>query len=115
MRRCQRKTLVKKENWPLIERWYWCPASVIDANVNALYNNHMSSIAQLGWPLWWNIQERIVSSRLAHACDDGGIRAPWVETYKRKDNVISIYGKCRKCDTPLSDEIKAIIILEYIV
>ncbi len=69
----------------------------------------------LGWPLWWAFQERIVTGRLAHACDDGEIRAPWVETYIRQDGVTSIYGKCRTCNTPLSNGIKAIILLEYVV
>ncbi len=64
---------------------------------------------------WLHSVNQILSGRVAHACDDGEIRAPWVEFYWRKDHIFSIYGKCRKCNTPLSDGIKAIILLEYVV
>jgi len=115
----QRRTLVKREKWPLIDGWYWCPESVMEARF-AKERAHMrltwtASISSLGWPLSWTFQERVVAGRLAHACDDGEIRAPWVETYLRNDNVTTIYGKCRTCNTPLSDGIKAIILLEYVV
>ena len=121
----QRRTLVKREKWPLIDGWYWCPANVVEDRMEKerIRMKISKSPVQLqkgiatglGWPLWWAFQERIVTGRLAHACDDGEIRAPWVETYIRQDGVTSIYGKCRTCNTPLSNGIKAIILLEYVV
>jgi hypothetical protein len=54
-----------------------------------------------------------LEARLAHACDDGKIRAPsWVEYYRTKGGGVSIYGKCRHCEKSLSNGIKGIIILE---
>ena len=121
----QRRTLVKREKWPLIDGWYWCPQSTYACRIEAerfrMRLTTKSAVTPgwsptgVSWPLWWAFQEHVVTGRLAHACDDGEIRAPWLETYLRKDGITSIYGKCRKCDTPLSNGIKAIILLEYVV
>ena len=126
----QRRTLVKREKWPLIDGWYWCPQSVMEARIGEeqirmLIKGPGPSMAwgwnpagirsTLVWPLWWEFQEKVVTGRLAHACNDGEIRAPWVETYLRRDGITNIYGGCRTCKTSLSDGIKAIILLEYVV
>jgi hypothetical protein len=70
--------------------------------------------AGLVLPIWVRKQNHI-EGRFAHACDDGEIRAPNVEVYHRQDGFTSIYGKCRHCNKQLSDEIKAIAILECVV
>ncbi len=116
MRSYHRKTLIRKEGWPQIDDWYWCPLSVVHERcenerkrlmgVKVLHPIHFSSSS------WIQLQYKL-EARLAHACDDGRIRAPsWVEYFKKKDKSISIYGKCRHCDKTLSDGIKGIIIME---
>ncbi len=121
MRRYQRKTLVREEKWVLIDEWYWCPQGVVDARIE----EHISKADNIkkitrkqylksGNPQWI-IRQHYIETRIAHACDDGEIRAPRVEVYKRGDGFTSIYGKCRHCSKHLSDEIKAIAILECVV
>ncbi len=116
MRSYHRKTLIRKEYWPQIDDWYWCPLSVIDDRVL----KEGRRVAKHGkrhsaWYTFaaWEKQQYQISARLAHACDDGRIRAPsWVEYYRGKGGNIGIYGKCRFCDKTLSDGIKGIIIME---
>lgn len=116
MRSYHRKTLIRKEGWPLIGDWYWCPIPVIDERVKKECDK--LSITFKGSPLWfsfasWERMQYKLGARLAHACDDGRIRAPkWVEYYKTKGGLVSIYGKCRRCEKTLSDGIKGIIIME---
>jgi hypothetical protein len=116
LRSYHRKTLIRKESWPQIDDWYWCPLVSIEERVKAEKTrlNHISRTA----PLWfsfatWRAQQYKLEARLAHACKDGRIRAPsWVEYYRQKGGGISIYGKCRRCEEDLSDGIKGIIIME---
>ena len=120
MRSYHRKTLIRKEGWPQIDDWYWCPLSLVDERVIAEKNKYKipggySYKKQSGVYSWatWERQQYKLEARLAHACDDGRIRAPsWVEYFTLKNGSISIYGKCRFCDKPLSDGIKGIIIME---
>jgi hypothetical protein len=116
MRSHHRKTLIKRENWPLIDGWYWCPIPAIEERIEDEKERisgfrHHSAISY-GFQRWKESQ-RNLEARLAHACKDGRIRAPsHVEYYKQKSNVVSIYGKCRHCEETLSEGIKTIIILE---
>lgn len=116
MRSYHRKTLIAKENWPQIEDWYYCPIPSIEERVQR-EKSRLNTISR-NTPQWfsfasWRNKQYNLESRLAHACKDGKIRAPsWVEYYAQKGGGISIYGKCRRCDAPLSDGIKAIIIME---
>jgi hypothetical protein len=116
VRSYQRKTLIRKEKWPLIDDWYWCPVPAIEDRIKA--EMEMLNTIKRASPLWfsfhsWKESQYKLEARLAHACDDGRIRAPsWVEYYRQKGGIISIYGKCRHCEKSLSDGIKGIIIME---
>ena len=124
----QRRTLVKREKWPIIDGWYWCPRPAVEARFHKEYRRLLklsskAPTASIAWSLGYqlyktnkNILFKPATSiqRLAHACDDGEIRAPWVEIYRREDGITSIYGKCRTCNTPLSNGIKAIILLGWL-
>jgi len=116
LRSYHRKTLIRKEMWPQIDDWYWCPKPVIVERVQKEYTR--LNVVARNSPLWfsfasWRALQYDLGSRLAHACDDDRIRAPsWVEYYKTKGGGISIYGKCRRCEKTLSDGIKGIIIME---
>ena len=116
MRSYHRKTLIRKEHWPRIDDWYWCPIPIIDERIKK-EADRLKSVNRKH-TIWysyatWVMQQGELGARLAHACDDGRIRAPsWVEYYKGKGGRIGIYGKCRHCDVPLSDSIKGIIIME---
>ena len=116
LRSYHRKTLIRKELWPLIDDWYWCPIDIIEERV-AKETARLKIVSQMS-PLWfslasWEQQQYELGARLAHACSDGRIRAPsWVEYYAQKGGAISIYGKCRHCEQTLSDGIKGIIIME---
>ena len=116
MRSYHRKTLIRKEGWPQIDDWYWCPLSLVDQRVinevNRLKPTSRRSTVYFSLATWER-QQYELTARLAHACGDGRIRAPsWVEYFVRKNKSISIYGKCRFCDETLSDGIKGIIIME---
>jgi hypothetical protein len=116
MRSYHRKTLIRREQWPLIDGWYWCPIPSIEDRIQTEIKN-MSHVKRSS-PLWfslgsWKMLQYKLEARLAHACDDGKIRAPsWVEYYRTKGGGVSIYGKCRHCEKSLSNGIKGIIILE---
>ena len=118
MRSYHRRTLVKKEGWPLVDGWYWCPPSVIKKRIaderkrleGFLHRNNIS----FGFQRWKDDQSKL-EARLAHACNDGRIRAAsgWgIEYFHTAGGTVKIYGKCRFCDSPLSDGIKAIILME---
>ena len=118
MRSCWRRTLVKKESWPLVDGWYWCPESVIEKRIESekkLLRGRMNRPdIHFAFQRWEEDQSRL-EARLAHACHDGRIRAAsgWgVEYFHTAGGTVRIYGKCRFCNTPLSDGIKAIIIME---
>jgi hypothetical protein len=116
MRSYHRKTLIAKENWPLIDGWYWCPIPTIEKRIEDEKERidgfrHHSAISY-SFARWREIQDNL-DARLAHACKDGKIRAPWhIEYYTQKGGAVSIYGKCRHCDEVLSEGIKTIIIME---
>jgi hypothetical protein len=116
LRNYHRKTLIRKEMWPQIDDWYWCPKPIIDERVQK-EDDRLNIIARAS-PIWfafesWKALQYALGSRLAHACDDGRIRAAsWVEYYRGKGGSIGIYGKCRHCEETLSDGIKGIIIME---
>ena len=116
MRAYQRRTLVRREQWPIIDDWYWCPLPSIEDRIKAEKKALQS--CKRASPLWysfytWKESQYKLEARLAHACEDGRIRAPsWVEYYKQKGGCVSIYGKCRHCEKSLSDGIKGIIIME---
>ena len=119
LRSYHRKTLVRKESWPLIEDWYFCPATLAAERVQKeLERLNAVSIIKPSSPIWysfntWRALQFKLEARLAHACTDGRIRAPsWIEYYKTKGGGVSIYGKCRRCEKALSDGIKGIIIME---
>lgn len=116
MTKSHRKTLIKKEKWPLIDGWYWCPIPLIDARIQEK-KAHLTYInaANPIWMSfdWWKKHQYDLTRRLAHACNDGKIRAAIeVQYYTKKSGIVSLYGLCEKCNTPLSDGIKTIIILE---
>ncbi len=116
MRSYHRKTLIRKEMWPQIDDWYWCPIPIIEERIQK-ERDSLNIVAKHS-SIWfsfetWKTLQYELGSRLAHACDDGRIRAPsWVEYYKAKGGGINIYGKCRRCEKALSDGIKGIIIME---
>jgi hypothetical protein len=116
LRSYQRKTLIRKESWVQIDDWYWCLVPTVQERIQK-EKDRLSSVT-VHSPLWfsfasWREQQWRLEARLAHACDDGRIRAPsWVEYYRTKGGGISIYGKCRRCEKSLSDGIKGIIIME---
>ena len=118
MRSYHRKTLIKKEGWPLVDGWYWCPEVVIKDRIAAEkrslkgFFNHSAISFEF---LQWKKKQKELSARLAHACHDGRIRAcsGWgVEYFKKVGGISRVYGKCRFCDEPLSDGIKMIILME---
>ncbi len=117
MRSYQRKTLVRKESWPLIDGWYWCPPSVVKERIDKEEARILSLQKTSALPfdfLRWGVDQKRLDARLAHACHDGRIRAPagWgIETFRHVGGIIRIYGKCRFCDEPLSDGIKTIIMM----
>ena len=118
MRSYHRKTLIRKEYWPQIDDWYWCPLPLVGKRIiNEFELNKIKKEKRYNarWRFFhsWETQQWKLEARLAHACDDGRIRAPsWVEYYKQKNGSVSIYGKCRHCEKSLSDGIKGIIIME---
>ena len=102
-----RKTLVKKDKWPLIDGWYWCPESAIEHRVKRLGDDDPLDAG------WMTDQYHQLNERLAHACKDGRIRAGvGIQEYKKKSGMLSLYGKCKKCDEKLSDGVKTIILME---
>ena len=118
MRSYHRRTLIHREGWPLVDGWYWCPEVVIKKRIADEkkrlrgFMNHNS--ISFGFQRWKDDQSKL-EARLAHACHDGRIRAAsgWgIEYFHTAAGIVRIYGKCRFCDTPLSDGIKAIIIME---
>ena len=118
MRSYHRRTLIHREGWPLVDGWYWCPEVVIKKRIADEkkrlrgFMNHNS--ISFGFQRWKDDQNKL-EARLAHACQDGRIRAAsgWgIEYFHTAAGIVRIYGKCRFCDTPLSDGIKAIIIME---
>lgn len=121
MRSYHRSTLVPKEGWPLIDGWYWCPESVIKERIKK-EQKRLDGWGSARWASgvpWefdrWKKKQTKLEARLAHACHDGRIRAVsgWgVEYFHTVGGIVRIYGKCRFCDTPLSDGIKTIIIME---
>jgi len=114
MRNYHRKTLIKKEKWPLIDGWYWCPMDLVKKRIRE-EGDRLGSIKPTH-PLWfqfftWCRTQRSLESRLAHACPDGKIRAPhWVENYRSRGGE-KLYGKCKNCGAKLSDGVKTIIIM----
>jgi hypothetical protein len=116
MRSYHRKTLIRKEGWVQIDDWYWCPLPVVHKRCEneRIRLNNVKKLHPIHYALGaWIQQQYKLEARLAHACDDGRIRAPsWVEYFTMKNGSISIYGKCRRCDKKLSDGIKGIIIME---
>lgn len=117
MRSYHRKTLIKKEGWPEIDGWYWCPASVIKKRIvdeKEHFQIGHASLSKYSFMIWEEDQWRL-EARLAHKCSDGRIRAPsgyGVEKYRRDAGTVKIYGKCRFCDEVLTDGIKGIILME---
>lgn len=118
MRSYHRRTLVRRESWPLVDGWYWCPPSVVCMRIAVekkrlegfLHRNNIS----FGFQKWVHDQTKL-GARLAHACQDGRIRAAsgWgIEYFRTAGGTVRLYGKCRFCDVPLSDGIKAIILME---
>jgi hypothetical protein len=119
MRSYHRRTLVKKESWPLVDGWYWCPQVVIKNRIEAekkrLFGFMNRPNISFGFQTWKEDQEKL-EARLAHACHDGRIRAAsgWgIEKFHTAGGIVKIYGKCRFCDTPLSDGIKTIMMMEW--
>jgi len=117
MRVYRRRTLVKREGWPLVDGWYWCPSSVIDKRIAKERERLRDYLnGPLGFSFQrWKADQKKLEARLAHACHDGRIRAAsgWgVERFRTAGGIVRIYGKCRFCDEPLSTGIKAIIIME---
>lgn len=116
MRSYHRKTLVRKESWPQIDDWYWCPLTTVRKRIKD-EEARLKTVNKRA-PMWysfhtWKVNQSKLEARLAHACEDGRIRAPsWVEYYRTKGGGVSIYGKCRTCEKSLSDGIKGIIIME---
>ena len=118
LRSYHRKTLIKKESWPLVDGWYWCPPSVIEKRIKdekeRLHGYLTRPTISYGFLRWKEEQSRL-EARLAHACHDGRIRAPsgyGVEYFQGKGGIAKIYGKCRFCDENLSDGIKLMIFME---
>lgn len=119
MRAYQRRTLVKKEGWPEVDGWYWCPEVCIEKRINTEKTRLGSFAGHFSLRLEfdrWKEDQRKLEARLAHACHDGRIRAPsgyGIEYWKNKGGLARIYGKCRHCNEGLSDGIKMIIHMEF--
>ena len=121
MRAYHRKTLVKKEGWPLVDGWYWCPEVVIKERIaeeakklKVMLKGTLHNPISFGFSRWKEDQKKL-EARLAHACHDGKIRgtAGWgVEYFTKAGGTARIYGKCRFCNEALSDGIKMIILVE---
>ena len=101
-----------------MDGWYWCPESVVERRIETERERLKDVINRpniyYGFQTWEQDQS-ILEARLAHACHDGRIRAAsgWgVEYFHTAGGTVRIYGKCRFCNSPLSDGIKAIIIME---
>ncbi len=118
MRSYHRSTLVRREGWPLVDGWYWCPPSVVEKRIEDERKRLADVMSRGGisfsFQTWKDDQSKL-DARLAHACEDGRIRAPsgWgIEEFQTTGGIIKIYGKCRFCDEQLSDGIKTIITME---
>ena len=101
-----------------MDGWYWCPEVVIEKRI-ADEKKRMARLKGRGSIHYafqaWKQDQWKLEARLAHACQDGRIRAAsgWgIEYFHTAGGTVRIYGKCRFCDAPLSDGIKAIIIME---
>jgi hypothetical protein len=116
MRVRHRKTLIREEKWPLIEDWYYCPESVVEARIELTEEEWGEELKSLGMGyefFRWERAQRSIGGRLAHKCKNGNIRAPsYIERYDRKSGGYSLYGKCSGCETQLSEAIKTIIMME---
>ena len=118
LRSYHRKTLVKKESWPLVDGWYWCPMTVVEERIKKerAFVKMLRGLSSMPFAiLRWEQDQKQLDQRLAHACHDGKIRAPsgyGVEKFRTQGGIVRIYGKCRFCDEILSDGIKLIIIIE---
>ncbi len=118
MRSYHRSTLVRRESWPLVDGWYWCPESVFEKRIKKERERIETSIHYVSMPfafLRWKDDQKKLEARLAHACHDGKIRAAsgWgIEYFQTVGGIAKIYGKCRFCDEPLSDGIKTIIMMD---
>lgn len=112
-----RKTRVREEGWPLIDDWYWCPLPVIEERIDKerveLQDTLMSRNLGLSYEfLRWEQAQYVLNARLAHKCEDGTISAPThTQWYKKSNGGISLYGKCKRCETKLGAGVKTIIIL----
>ena len=116
LRSYHRKTLVKKEGWPEIDGWYWCPDSVIKKRVDdEVEHFNIPGRGQSYSFMRWEEDQWDLGARLAHSCKDGRIRAPsgyGIEAYRSDGGTVRLYGKCRFCNENLSDGIKTIILME---
>jgi hypothetical protein len=117
MRSYQRRTLVRKEKWPLVDGWYWCPPVIIKNRIEAekkRLKGFLNGSLMFTFQRWRDDQQKL-EARLAHACHDGRIRAAsgyGIEYFRTAGGTVRIYGKCRFCDEPLSNGVKVVIIME---
>jgi hypothetical protein len=93
-----RKTLVKEENWAKVGDWYFGP------------DKKRPSWAFLPYLTEEHMLSPKLRARLAHACKDGGVRAPGaVYVYKRKKGGMTIQASCSNpacAGEKLTDEIR---------
>ena len=105
-----RKTLVKKEGWPCLGGWYLRSNTNIEQFLTAQEELYMK---QGTVSFRYHGVLSSLHMRLAHACKDGKIRAPINCTvYRKKNGTKTFYGECAKCKVKLSNELKAVLIME---
>jgi hypothetical protein len=90
-----KKTAVKKEKWLLFGDWYIHPDFDKKQNISP-------------WKpaVLWHLPYMV-----AHKCPDGSIQGlvgPGIHKSKRT-GLIKVYGKCRKCGSPVGKEIHTVI------
>lgn len=122
MRSPQRRTLVEKEGWLLIDGWYICPLHVARARIEETRKTLPTSSLRWGKVFMnphrlefanWAKREIELEARLAHACKDGKVRAPdRVQHFTKKSGMVSIYGKCRHCNEKLTSGVIAVILMD---
>ena len=105
-----RKILVKKEGWPCIGGWYLRSKTNIEQFLSA--QEELAAKKGVIPHQYYGVLNTL-HMRLAHACKDGKIRAPINCTvYRKKNGTKTFYGECAKCKVKLSNELKAVLIME---
>lgn len=90
----RRETAIVEENWIPLDDWYICSRSIAEKREGAE----------------WLEKSQLWNKRLAHKCENGRVRAP--TGFRFNEAKKTIFGRCSGCSEPLSQSVKAFILLE---